>query len=74
MQANLLPYVCRVFVADQWRAQSFTTAEEALARRDQLLDAGFAEVKVDGLPQWFGPVADDDGDNLADDDELVVIR
>jgi hypothetical protein len=60
-------------VAGQWRAESFATAEEALTRRDQLLDAGFAEVKVDGLPQWFGP-ADDRGDDLADDDELVIIR
>jgi hypothetical protein len=73
MQANLRPFTTRVFVAGQWLAETFTTAEEALAARDQLLDAGYTQVKVDGLPQWFGP-ADDAGDDPADDDELVSIR
>jgi hypothetical protein len=72
MQANLRPFTTRVFVAGHWLAESFTTAEEALAARDQLLDAGHTQVKVDGLPQWFGPA--DDGGDPADDDELVIIR
>jgi hypothetical protein len=69
---NLRPFTTRVFVAGQWIAESFTTAEQALDQRDALLDAGFTEVKVDGLPSYFGPTWDYDGDP-ADDDELIVL-
>jgi hypothetical protein len=71
MPANLRPYVRRVFVAGQWIAESFTTLEQALDQRDALLDAGFTEVKVDGLPSYFGPVREY-GPDTADDGELII--
>jgi hypothetical protein len=69
---NLRPYTVRVFVAGQWIAESFTTAEQALDQRDALLDAGFTEVKVDGLASYFGS-APEYGPDAQDDGELIVL-
>jgi hypothetical protein len=69
---NLRPYTTRVWVAGQWLAESFTTLEQALDQRDALLDAGFTEVKVDGLPSYFGTMPEyGPGDD--DDGELLVL-
>jgi hypothetical protein len=72
---NLRPYTTRVWVAGQWIAESFTTLEQALDQRDQLLDAGFCYVRVEGLPSYFGTAGhyQDDDHDPADDDELIVL-